>query len=108
MSDPMPELWTRVGRSVKTHAEQLEEARAVKELLDKGADVNQPGFHLFTITTPLEKAVAWAGDNVAVIKVLLDHGACVSDTDPNKQQPLHFAVFAVTTPPATPTGWRHV
>ena len=58
----------------------------IKELLDKGANPNEPGLdghpHIH---------IASLMDNKEILKLLLDHGANVDSTDPSQNTALHMA-----------------
>ena len=77
---------SRNGDTALMVAAFLSDAVAVQALLERGAEVNRPGW------TPLHYAASSGG--VLVIRLLLDHDAYIDAESPNKTTPLMMAARA--------------
>ncbi len=77
---------SRNGDTALMVAAFLPDAVAVQALLERGAEVNRPGW------TPLHYAAS--SGSVLVIRVLLDHHAYIDAESPNKTTPLMMAARA--------------
>ncbi len=77
---------SRNGDTALMVAAFLPDAVAVQALLERGAEVNHPGW------TPLHYAAS--SGSVLVIRVLLDHHAYIDAESPNKTTPLMMAARA--------------
>jgi hypothetical protein len=87
-----PALWDAVGDGFWFPNSEVE------RLLTGGADVEQQGAAADgTLSTPLQKATDM--HNVDVVRLLLDHGACVSTKSGRGHGPLIDAVANVRTHP---------
>ncbi|MEO0317098.1 MAG: hypothetical protein RL404_775 [Pseudomonadota bacterium] len=77
---------SRNGDTALMVAAFLPDAVAVQALLERGAEVNRPGW------TPLHYAASTG--SILVIRVLLDHDAYIDAESPNKTTPLMMAARA--------------
>ena len=77
---------SRNGDTALMVAAFLPDAVAVQALLERGAEVNRPGW------TPLHYAAS--SGSILVIRVLLDHHALIDAESPNKTTPLMMAARA--------------
>ncbi len=77
---------SRNGDTALMVAAFLPDAVAVQALLERGAEVNRPGW------TPLHYAAS--SGSILVIRVLLDHHAYIDAESPNKTTPLMMAARA--------------
>ncbi len=77
---------SRNGDTALMVAAFLPDAVAVQALLERGAEVNRPGW------TPLHYAAS--SGSILVIRVLIDHHAYIDAVSPNKTTPLMMAARA--------------